>query len=85
MGDINGVEIVDNKTFIGYNEIKTECAVDNTTTVLVNNYSDKDYSIEAVAPSCAEIVETTDLKAGSIGSVTLEKLRPGRYGIYNKA
>lgn len=76
LGDINGVEIVDNKTFIGYNEIKTECAVDNTTTVSVNNYSDKDYSIEAVAPSCAEVIETTNLKAGSTGNVTLKNYAP---------
>ena len=76
LGDIKDVEIVDDKTFIGYNEIKTECAVDNTTTVSVNNYSNKDYSIEAVAPSCAKIVETTDLKAGSTGNVTLKNYAP---------
>ncbi len=70
------MEIVDNKTFIDYNEIKTECAVDNTTTVSVNNYSDKDYSIEAVAPSCAEVIETTNLKAGSTGNVTLKNYAP---------
>lgn len=76
LGDIKDVEFTEDDAFIGYDSLKTECAVNNSTTVPITNYTDKDYTIEAIVPSCGEVAGVTDLKAGQNGTVTIKNSAP---------
>ena len=76
LGDIKDVEFTEDDALIGYDSLKTECAVNNSTTVPITNYTDKDYTIEAIVPSCGEVAGVTDLKAGQNGTVTIKNSAP---------
>lgn len=76
LGDIKNVEFAEDNSFIGYDNLETECALNNTTSVSVTNYTDKNYTIEATVPSCAEVINATELNANGTGSVTFKNTAP---------
>ena len=76
LGDIKDVEFTEDDAFIGYDSLKTECALNNSTIVPITNYTDKDYTIEAIVPSCGEVTGVTDLKSGQNGTVTIKNSAP---------
>lgn len=76
LGDIKNVEFAEDNSFIGYDNLETECALNNTTSVSVTNYTDKNYTIEATVPSCAEVTDATELSANGTGTVTIKNTAP---------